>query len=295
MFISLVLAWVAVLLAAGTAFRYLARISKSPRWDRIFHKIHIPAGVALVLVGLLHGLLAGNPAGTKWSEVQLGGVLFSLSWGTACFAVSVLLGFSYLLRKILKKNWMVLHRILTIGMLALLVLHLLEVGIQLPSRIFAKEEKRENVSVTETKSEMNNGTESGEESISELFSGAKLLDGVYEGSAQGYKDLIMVSVTVKDGAVFDIQILEENDTPNYFACAESVIADIVDQQSLEVDAVSGATYSSEGILQAVHNALEAAVSEGELETAASETNSGNDSRHNGKGGHGRHQVHETPR
>lgn len=96
------------------------------------------------------------------------------------------------------------------------------------------------------------------------FSGAVLADGVYTGSAQGYKDIIEVEVTVLDGAVTDLAILSHRDTPDFFDYALYVVDSILGAQSLDVDAVSGATYSSAGIMTATYNALQDAVMEGEL-------------------------------
>lgn len=59
---------------------------------------------------------------------KIGVVLFSINWGIICFVVSVLLGVSYLVRKGLKKNWMKVHRILTVCLLVFLVLHVAVVG-----------------------------------------------------------------------------------------------------------------------------------------------------------------------
>lgn len=258
MTLSLLLAWITVFLLLITAFKYIARISRSAKLNRFFHRLHIPVGVLLIVTGLLHGLLAGNFADTSISNIRIGEVLFSFNWGTFCFILSVLLALSYVTRRILKKNWMNVHRILTIGMLITVVLHVVDVGIQLPARILSGK--------TDTSYEQGELKDQVNESIS--FSGAQLQDGVYEGSAQGYKDSIEVSVTVEDGMVTDIQVTKENDTPSYFERAKTVIEEIINKQSLNVDAVSGATYSSAGILNAVNNALEAAVIDGQLEYEA---------------------------
>ncbi|MGN0408631.1 MAG: FMN-binding protein, partial [Bacteroides sp.] len=190
---------------------------------------------------------------TSLSEGSIGTELLSLNWGTACLIVAVLLGISYVLRRIFRKKWMPVHRILTVCMIALVAVHVIDTGIQLPSRIF-KTSSRNSQSVSE--SNLNNYTS---------FSGAQLADGVYEGSADGFESTIKVSVTVKNGTVTNIEILEENDTPDFFERAKRIISDIIDKQSLNVDAVSGATYSSIGILNAVNNALEGAVTDGSLE------------------------------
>ena len=66
-----------------------------------------------------------------------------------------------------------------------------------------------------------------------------------------------VQVTVEKQKVTDISILSYCDTEEYFfRAAPAVIEQMKAEQSLNVDAVSGATYSSNGIIHAVANALE---------------------------------------
>lgn len=90
-------------------------------------------------------------------------------------------------------------------------------------------------------------------------------DGTYEGSAPGFSGEVRVSVTVKDKTITAIDILSHSDDESFFARArDGVVASILSAQKLEVDAVSGATYSSNGIINAVKNALSGAKSlEGE--------------------------------
>ncbi len=81
-------------------------------------------------------------------------------------------------------------------------------------------------------------------------------DGTYTGSARGYGGEIRVSVTMKDGKITDVQILSASgETDSFFTRAKGVIGQVLRRQTWEVDAVSGATYSSRGILGAVKNAL----------------------------------------
>ena len=80
-------------------------------------------------------------------------------------------------------------------------------------------------------------------------------DGVYTGSAQGFKSTITVQVTIAGGKITDIQILSAGDDAQYFNRARAVISAVLTQQSTSVDTVSGATYSSKGILMAIKNAL----------------------------------------
>ena len=81
-------------------------------------------------------------------------------------------------------------------------------------------------------------------------------DGIYEGTGTGFAGRIRVSVEIKDKSIVAINILEiEADDDAFFNRARGVIDKIIADQSLDVDVVSGATYSSRGIISAVKNAL----------------------------------------
>lgn len=84
-----------------------------------------------------------------------------------------------------------------------------------------------------------------------------LTDGIYTGSADAFRGDVEVKVTVEKQKVTDISILSYCDTEEYFfRAAPAVIEQMKAEQSLNVDAVSGATYSSNGVIHAVANALE---------------------------------------
>ncbi len=86
-------------------------------------------------------------------------------------------------------------------------------------------------------------------------------DGVYEGSGLGFGDTITVSVTIEDGKMTDIVVLNADgeDRP-YYTQALTVLDEILSAQSTEVDTISGATLTAEGMIEAVADALEKAVS-----------------------------------
>lgn len=302
MLISIILAWATVVCAAMTVLKFVARISGSRAMNRFFRKCHIPFGVLMIVFGLLHGVLAGNPSWATLSDFQFAPVLFTLNWGTACIVLSIALAVTYLLRKRLKKKWMTAHRLFTVALVACLVLHIIDMGIQLPARIesllgldtateeqqdTSSEEEEENsntvtvvtsspspsagaaVSASPSASSDSTAADASAAASSDsasivTFSGAQLQDGTYEGSAEGYDSTITVSVTVSGGQVTDITVVSEGDTPQYYERAVSIIDEILGNQSLEVDTVSGATFSSTGILNAVYNALQGAVVSGTL-------------------------------
>ena len=82
-----------------------------------------------------------------------------------------------------------------------------------------------------------------------------LTDGVYKGTGTGYAGDITVAVQIKDKQIVAIDILSSSDDAAFFKRAQAVIDKIIKGQTLDVDTVSGATYSSRGIISAVKNAL----------------------------------------
>ena len=85
---------------------------------------------------------------------------------------------------------------------------------------------------------------------------AETADGVYEGTGAGLNGQIKVSVTVSGGKITEVKVLEHSETAGISDPAiEKIPAAIVEAQSADVDIVSGATFTSKGIIDAVKNAL----------------------------------------
>ena len=83
-------------------------------------------------------------------------------------------------------------------------------------------------------------------------------DGVYIGSGEGYRGETNVAVSLKDGTIDNIMVMNTEDDAAYFKRAESLLKQVLQQQTTDLDAISGATFSSEGILEAIVDALEQA-------------------------------------
>ena len=84
-------------------------------------------------------------------------------------------------------------------------------------------------------------------------------DGEYLGKASAYNGNVEVKVTISCGKITAIDIVKTKDDEEYFFDAQKkVIPEILEKQSTDVDAVAGATTSSEGIAHAVQKALEQA-------------------------------------
>jgi uncharacterized protein with FMN-binding domain len=80
-------------------------------------------------------------------------------------------------------------------------------------------------------------------------------DGIYYGTGTGFEGEIKVKVTVKKGNINKIEIVKSQDGENYLERASALLSQIIKKQSTNVDAVSGATYSSNGLIEAVRAAL----------------------------------------
>lgn len=81
-------------------------------------------------------------------------------------------------------------------------------------------------------------------------------DGTYTGTGQGFRGETKTSVTVENGNITDISIVSYKDDSEYFNRAkDTVISEIIENQDVDVDAVSGATFSSNGIMKSVADAL----------------------------------------
>ncbi|SHJ96408.1 electron transport complex, RnfABCDGE type, G subunit [Anaerobranca californiensis DSM 14826] len=81
-------------------------------------------------------------------------------------------------------------------------------------------------------------------------------DGTYKGVGRGFGGNIEVEVTIKGGKLVDIKVLSHNETPGISDPAfDRIPKAIIEQQNLEVDAVSGATATSNGIKGAIRDAL----------------------------------------
>lgn len=106
-------------------------------------------------------------------------------------------------------------------------------------------------SMADTETETENTTEDTQTATGSF----DLADGVYKGSATGYRGSVTVAVTILDKKIVSIDILSASDDEAFFNRAKGVIDRIISSQSLDVDVVSGATYSSNGIIGAVKNAL----------------------------------------
>ena len=111
------------------------------------------------------------------------------------------------------------------------------------------DEKKSDSKKTSTK-------EDSEEDTAEDSSDNVYKNGTFEGSGTGYGGTITVQVTLQDDTITDVSVTSApGEDSAYLAQGENVINSIISEQSTDVDTVSGATFSSTGILEAVNDAL----------------------------------------
>jgi uncharacterized protein with FMN-binding domain len=79
-------------------------------------------------------------------------------------------------------------------------------------------------------------------------------DGQYEGYQNNVLVTAKVNVSVRAGMITDIQLLEHSHGPNHGA--DAIVSEVLQKQTLQVDAISGASYSSKVVLKAIELALQ---------------------------------------
>lgn len=251
-----VLAWVSAVLVFILSSVFILRIlsQKLDKCKNFFgvvnsnvRKYHKHMGVTLILTGLIHGLV---------SSVNI----VSLNLGTFCWIFSILLGVNWITRRRLSKtiSWVYCHRLLTIILLITIIWHVVDVG-----GIRAHEVLFSRVNTVKSQSDKTGSINLS----SKKLENAEFKDGVYTGEAQGYRQELKVQIEVKDNKILGIDVTKHNESNLvlfFTSPIERVSRRIVENQSMEVDTVSGATFTSIGIINAVNDALSKALIKGEL-------------------------------
>lgn len=100
---------------------------------------------------------------------------------------------------------------------------------------------------------------SSDASSSDANAEVSYVDGVYTGEGDGYVGTIEVEVTIVDGLISNIEVTEENEDRPYYIDSLEILDDMIEEQTYQVDAMTGATVTSIGLKYAVRDALEKAV------------------------------------
>ena len=119
----------------------------------------------------------------------------------------------------------------------------------------SKNQKVKQTKPSPSKNKKSNKNQKTGKSIGIGNSNKKLKDGIYEGISEGFNGPIKVRVTISKGSITNVEILSHNEDSAYFSKAKSVIEKILGKPGKSVDTVSGATFSSGGIINAVNDAV----------------------------------------
>lgn len=255
-FLNIGMAWMAVGLTIILAIIYMTRkhianTKNKTLWININKKLrvyHKELGVLLIVVGFIHGLFSSQE-------------ILSFNLGTIAWILSILLGLNWLFKVWLSqfKPWIVIHRWLTVAFIITIIWHVLDVGSIMIENVFGV------TGSTKTTIETLNVDQT---LLDAGFEGNTYTDGIYTGSATGYGPNLTVEVTVSNNTVTSIVIVSHNEERSQFyqPAFNTVPTDIISTQSLEVDTVTGSTFSSTGIINAVRDALSQALITGDLGT-----------------------------
>ena len=120
----------------------------------------------------------------------------------------------------------------------------------------AQAQKKENTKKKTEKAADSEEASEAEEQTEEETEDLAYKNGTYTGEGQGFGGTITVEVTLQDDEITDIQVASApGEDSAYLSQGKGVISSILSAQSTDVDTVSGATFSSTGIINAVNDAL----------------------------------------
>ena len=246
LFLNILFAWIALILGIILAIVILLRVINKKylnnnknflyKLNKGLRKYHKTLGVMIIIVGFYHGL---------FSSVNI----FSLNLGTITWLLTIIIALTWVFKKQLRKfkNWMYWHRILTGVFAIILVIHIIDVGgfIGVKKAYEIGFDLKDDIQIVEVKEE------------------GKYIDGIYIGVANGFGPALTVEVTIIDCCISKVEIISHNEqSEKYFIKPMNIIPNqIVEMQSLDIDIITGATYTSIGILNATADALSKASNE----------------------------------
>jgi uncharacterized protein with FMN-binding domain len=235
--INITAAWLSALLTVFLLAQFLLRraFKQDFRRKAFFTRLHKLFGIIIIFTGLTHGVLSEKP-------------VLSLNFGSMLLLVFILLFLSFVLRKRFK-FWFFAHRALSVFALVLFVCHMGEYAVnRLP--FLSGETYGYTLMGDNVQSNFN----------------ARFNDGVYVGVAKGYGEDLTVEILIENNILKRIDVLSHNeeDAKFFMPAFETMPERIVKSQSLDVDTVSGATFSCTGLINAVRDALKKALTEGVL-------------------------------
>lgn len=286
LYINVLLAWTSLILAFLISVIWIIRLllkNKILKSDtgiaRIYGKLkknHKFIAVMFIIVSLEHGLLSTFP-------------LLSLNWGTGILVLTVIMGAVIIFRtKTNKRVWANIHRVLAMVFIVMVVLHLVEVdgfpgtreilynieaavakdnatelSLDIDSDIV--KEAKEEIIVRITPEVKDDSVQSNApDTMPEATADLPFIDGIYIGIAEAYGPEMTLQVTIENSQIVDIVVISHNEQKSMFyeRAFDTIIPDIINSKTTEVDSLTGSTYTSVGIKNAVRDALRQALGTG---------------------------------
>lgn len=243
LFFNILFAWIAVISGIFLSIIWLIRIIQKKiqkgsnkdlliKINKILRKNHINLGYLFLISIFIHGMLSSYS-------------IISFNYGTIGLVVGLLLWHTFADKKNIGKTWLQRHRELTGLLIIVTVLHIFEVGGLVGfDRV-----------INSVESDLTSKIDIVDINDNNINYDYK--DGVYEGIGDGYRPDIKVQVTIKSGAIDEIFILDHNEVGERFygPAFEYIPKMIIDNQTCDVEGISGSTYSVNGIIEAVEEAL----------------------------------------
>jgi len=261
---NVIFAWVSVILAIMLSVIWILRVlikgkrispqSKLGHLNRQLRIYHKWIGIAFIVSALIHGI---------YSSMDV----LSFNFGTYCFIIGVLLGMMYLFKKRLdRKKWVAMHRILTVMLFLLLAIHIIDIGGAPATKALLSGSGNKNEYEALGETTLLSIADEAQFSLDDGKHDIVYKDGSYIGSATGYGEDLTVDVMIESGIISDVNIVSHNEIgPRFYEQAmEQIPKQIIESQSVNVDSISGSTFTSVGIKNAVIDALNQAVIEGEM-------------------------------
>lgn len=224
----MLLGFITAALLLLTVAKFITRRLPWRRLDAFAMRIHPYAGVAALVLSILHVVITFGVLPQRPTAMWIIGIVMAASLLAAAL--------SRLLVRRMGKRWLIVHRIAAVAACIGLVAH-----IALGVMSFADYQR----------------------TIAALAPAdipiSRVADGTYEGECDAGYIYAQVRVTVESGEITDIGLLEHRNERG--AAAERIPQDVIAAQSLDVDTVSGATNSSRVIKEAIANALEKGINQ----------------------------------
>ena len=240
LFFNIFFAWIATILGILLSIIWLIKIIQKKvnkfsdnklliKINKYLRKNHIKLGYLFLISSLIHGILSSYS-------------VISFNYGTITFIIAILLWYTFADKKQIGKTWIQKHRELTVLLIVTTVLHIFEVG------GFVGFDRV----INSIKSDLNPKINTENIDIKGNYK-----DGVYEGIGYGYGPDLKVLVSINNGKIDEISIVSHNEVGEKFykPAFDRIPKKIIDKQTSNVDVVSGSTYSSNGIIEAVEDAL----------------------------------------